>query len=73
MVVKIRGPFLGTLNNRCRIIIGTPKRDHNFDNYSYGALGFGVTGLWDLAVNGLRAVGYGGSQRLQYPLIKEYT
>ena len=29
------GPFLGTLNNRCRTIIGTPKRDHNFDNYPY--------------------------------------
>ena len=30
------GPFLGTLNNRCRIIIGTPKREHNFDNHPYG-------------------------------------
>ena len=29
------GPFLGTLNNRCRIIIGTPQRDHNFDNHPY--------------------------------------
>ena len=24
------GPFLGTLNSRCRIIIGIQKRDHNF-------------------------------------------
>ena len=30
------GPFLGTLNNRCRIIVGTQKRDHNFDNHPYG-------------------------------------
>ena len=29
------GPFLGTLNIRCRIIIGYPKRDHNFDNHPY--------------------------------------
>ena len=29
------GPFLGTLNIRGRIIIGTPKRDHNFDNHPY--------------------------------------
>ena len=25
------GPFLGTLNIWCRIIIRTHKRDHNFD------------------------------------------
>ena len=25
------GPFLGTLNMRCHIVIGYPKRDHNFD------------------------------------------
>ena len=25
--------FWGTLNIRCRIRIGTPKRDHNFDNH----------------------------------------
>ena len=30
-----QGPFLGILNNRCRIIIGTPKRDHNFDNHPH--------------------------------------
>ena len=30
------GPFLGTLNIRYRIIIGTPTRDHNFDNHPYG-------------------------------------
>ena len=29
-----RGPFLGTLNNRCRIILGTPKGTINFDNHS---------------------------------------
>ena len=29
------GPFLGILNVRCRIIIGTQKRDHNFDNYPH--------------------------------------
>ena len=29
------GPFLGILNIRCRIIVGTPKRDHNFDNHLY--------------------------------------
>ena len=29
------GPFLGTLNIRGHIIIGTQKRDHNFDNRSY--------------------------------------
>ena len=29
------GPFLSTLNIRCRIIIGTQKRDHNFDNHPY--------------------------------------
>ena len=27
--------FLGTLNIRCRMLIGIPKRDHNFDNYPY--------------------------------------
>ena len=27
------GPFVGTLNNRCHIIIGTQDRDHNFDNH----------------------------------------
>ena len=30
------GPFLGTLNSRCRIIVRTdPKRDPNFDNHPY--------------------------------------
>ena len=29
------GPFLGTLNIRCRIIIRTPKRDHNCDNHPH--------------------------------------
>ena len=29
------GPFLGTLNNRCRIIIGTQKGGHIFDNYPH--------------------------------------
>ena len=36
VVVKIMVPFLGTLNIRCRIIIGTPKRGHNFDNHPCG-------------------------------------
>ena len=31
VVVKIMVPFLGTLNIRCPIIVGNPKRDHNFD------------------------------------------
>ena len=30
------GPSLGTLNIRCPIILGTQKRDHNFDNPPYG-------------------------------------
>ena len=29
------GPFLGTLNIRCRTIIGIQKRDHNFDNHPF--------------------------------------
>ena len=29
------GPFLGTLNVRCRSMIGIPKRGHNFDNHPY--------------------------------------
>ena len=29
------GPFWGTLNIRRRIIIGTPKIGHNFDNQPY--------------------------------------
>ena len=29
------GPFLGALNIRCRTIIGTQKRGHNFDNHPY--------------------------------------
>ena len=29
------GPFLGTLNIRCRIMIGIQKWDHNFDNHQY--------------------------------------
>ena len=32
LVVKIMLPFWGTLNIRCRIILGIQKRDHNFDN-----------------------------------------
>ena len=28
------GPFLGTRNLRCRIKIGTPNGDHDFDNHS---------------------------------------
>ena len=29
------GPFLGTLNIRCRIIIGIQKRDHCFNHHPY--------------------------------------
>ena len=32
------GPFLGTLNIKCRSIIRIPKRDHNFDNHHIGIL-----------------------------------
>ena len=55
------GPFLCTLDIRCRIMIGTPKRDHNFDNHPHAYeyhqpwyngfglgfrhLGLGLTGL----------------------------
>ena len=50
------GPFLGTLNIRCRIIIGTPKRDHNFDNHPCGDItqvGTGVSYcMLELSLNG---------------------
>ena len=36
------GPFLGTLNIRCRIIIGIPKRDHHFDNHPNQAIIMGL-------------------------------
>ena len=36
------GPFLGTLNIRCRIIIGIQKRDHNFDITTHKSLGFAL-------------------------------
>ena len=39
VVVKIRVPFWGTPNDRCRIILGTQKRDHNFDNHPHVAAG----------------------------------
>ena len=29
------GPRLGPLNTRCRIILRTPKRDHDFDNHPH--------------------------------------
>ena len=29
------GPFMGTLNIRCRIILSTPKRDPILENYPY--------------------------------------
>ena len=35
-------PFLGTLNIRGGIIIGTPKRDHNFDNHPKGFSGLRI-------------------------------
>ena len=28
-------PVLGTLNTRCHAIIGTQKRNHNFDNHPF--------------------------------------
>ena len=31
--------FLGTLDIRCRIIIGTQKGTHNFDNHPYRVRG----------------------------------
>ena len=37
------GPFWGTLNIRCRIIIGIQKRHHNFDNHPCR-----VHGLWEM-------------------------
>ena len=52
------GPFLGTLNIRCRIIIGIKKRGHNFENHPYefsitngegagaGAGASGATSTW---------------------------
>ena len=39
------GPFLSTLYIRCRIILGYPKRDHNFDNHPCGR---GLTRRCDL-------------------------
>ena len=33
------GPFLGTLNIWCRIIVGIQKRDHNFDSHPSRSLG----------------------------------
>ena len=29
------GPYFGTLNIRCRTIIGTPKREHNLDSHPH--------------------------------------
>ena len=34
------GPLLGPLNTRCRTILRTPKRDHNFDNHPHDYVGF---------------------------------
>ena len=34
MVVAV----VGTQNIRCCIIIGIPKRDHDFDNHPYGGI-----------------------------------
>ena len=31
------GPFLGTINSRCRILLRTPKRDPKFDNHPKGS------------------------------------
>ena len=33
------GPFLGSLDIRCCIIIGVQKGDHNFENHSHAILG----------------------------------
>ena len=54
VVVKTRVPFWGTLNIRYRILLGTPKRDYNFDNHPHMShirfveqarrAGFGPTG-----------------------------
>ena len=41
------GPFLGTPNIRCRIIIGIQKRDHNFDNHPYPKP-LSLNGVWGL-------------------------
>ena len=56
VVVKIRGPFLGTLNNRCRIIIGTQKGTtplalwggvlHGFVQFSYRSLSDSRPDFW---------------------------
>ena len=36
-------PLLGPLNNtRCRTIIRSPKRDHDFDNHPYGPFGYNL-------------------------------
>ena len=43
------GPFLGPYYNTAPIILGTPKRDHNFDNYPYerrGSLKFGAVRVY---------------------------
>ena len=32
------GPFLGTLNIRCRITIGIQTGAHNFDNHPYNIM-----------------------------------
>ena len=34
------GPGLGTLNNRCRIMVGTQKRDPNFDNHPCACIAY---------------------------------
>ena len=45
MVVRIRVPFLGTLNNRCRIIIGTPKGTILLTTHPYKKRRFIAEGL----------------------------
>ena len=49
------GPFLGTLNNRCRTIFLTltlgnrdPTRDHNFENHPYVHLAMSNRSRWYL-------------------------
>ena len=47
------GLFLGTLNIRCHIILGTQKRDLSFDNHPFVVLG--CMCFW-----GIKCLGYMG-------------
>ena len=52
------GTFLGTLNIRCRIIMGIQKGDHNFDNHPYVD---NIRGFEILPSIGFRIGGLGGT------------